>query len=407
MTASERRPDLDVLRVLASFLLLLFHVAMVFSPAPFFHVRNGDTALPFLVLCGFISLWHMPLFFLLAGWSAHASLAGRGVGAFVRERIAKLFVPLVAGCVLFVPFIKYVELRGGQDMSHTGLRVSPETQESFRGVLQDPLPAMAPFDESFVAFLPTFFTDVDRFTWSHLWFLAYLFTFTMLLLPVLVAGVRRAPRDLGPRLRRVLVYAPIAPLALIQVFLAPRFPGPYNLYDDWAHVAFFATFLLSGTALARNPELERTAHAEWRRALAIGMGATLLLLGAVLEIVTWPPLILALTAVAGWCLVVALLGYARARARGGARLSALTRVAFPVYVLHQPVIVLLGAFIVALPLGILAKFLLLLSGSTLGTLGLIGALSRVAPLRPLLGLPTPTRPLPPPPRAANAGRVGA
>jgi hypothetical protein len=62
---AARRHDLDWLRVFACYLLLLFHVAMVFNPAPFYHIRNADLSFAMLVLCGFIGLWHMPLFFVL------------------------------------------------------------------------------------------------------------------------------------------------------------------------------------------------------------------------------------------------------------------------------------------------------------------------------------------------------
>ncbi len=77
---TARRPDIDWLRVLATYLLFAFHVGKVFDPAPFYHVRNADLSFAMLVFCGFVSLWHMPLFFLLAGWSAAASL-GAGPGA--------------------------------------------------------------------------------------------------------------------------------------------------------------------------------------------------------------------------------------------------------------------------------------------------------------------------------------
>jgi|GEM_PF-844382 len=63
--------DLDALRIFACYLLFLFHVGMVFNPAPFYHVRNDETSLVFLIVCGFVSLWHMPLFFLLAGGPLH------------------------------------------------------------------------------------------------------------------------------------------------------------------------------------------------------------------------------------------------------------------------------------------------------------------------------------------------
>src|SRR5215468_3461471 len=98
--SNDRRYDIDWLRVSATYLLLLFHVGMVFNPAPFYHIRNADQSVAMLILCGFIGLWHMPLFFLLAGWSAFSSLRARGTASFVAERIRRLAIPLLAGCVL-------------------------------------------------------------------------------------------------------------------------------------------------------------------------------------------------------------------------------------------------------------------------------------------------------------------
>jgi peptidoglycan/LPS O-acetylase OafA/YrhL len=370
-----RRSDLDWLRVIACYLLFPFHVGMVFSPAPFFHVRNAEVAVPFLVLCGFISLWHMPLFFLLSGWSAHGSLSLRGVRGFLAERWRKLGVPLVAGCVLFAPGIKYAELRGGQDLNRHGLRVAEELQPSFRSVIPEGLEVAPPFDETFLEFLPSFFTDPDRFTWSHLWFIAYLLTFSLVLLPLLAALRRGAD---APGLRSPLwVYLPLLPLLAIQLTLRERFPGPYNLYSDWANVSYYATFLLAGFALARWPALERLVAGEWRRALGIAVAAALVLLGAVLGLVTSTPLVLVAAAVAGWCFVVAWLGAAQRRLAGPSRrLAYLAESAFPIYVLHQPVIVLLGVGVVALPVGAGAKFLLLLAGSIAATLAVYHFLVR-------------------------------
>jgi uncharacterized protein (DUF2147 family)/peptidoglycan/LPS O-acetylase OafA/YrhL len=399
-TASpERRHDLDALRVFGCYLLFLFHVGMVYNPAPFFHVRNDESSLLFLILCGFISLWHMPLLFLLAGWSAAASLRSRGVGAFLHERASKLAVPLVAGCILLAPLIKYLELLSGQDLNHRGLFVTQTVQESMRSVLPVDLPRAEPFDESFLAFLPTFFTDLDRFTWSHLWFLAYLLTFTLVLLPVLVPLARREPSRARPS--RVWVYLPILPLALIQLTLRERFPGPYNLYNDWASVAFYATFLASGFALAVVPGFEERLRAEWRRVLALGLAATGVLLAAVLGVFESAPVVLAGSAVAGWCFVVALLGFARERVmRSGPGLRYLAESAFPIYVLHQPVVVVLGAGVVLLPLGIATKFVLLLVGSVASTLALYHfGVRPFGPTRFLIGM----KPLRRAPRGEPAG----
>src|ERR1043166_1279451 len=180
---TTRRPDIDWLRVVAVYLLFVFHVGKVFDPAPFYHIRNADLSFATLVLCGFISLWHMPLFFLLAGWSAVASLQTRGHRPFVVERVRKLAIPLLAGSALLGPPLKYLELRSGLDLTQAGLGVTAPLRASFRTVIPRGLPLARPFDESFLTFLPTFFTHLDRFTWAHLWFLAYLFTLTLLYLP--------------------------------------------------------------------------------------------------------------------------------------------------------------------------------------------------------------------------------
>lgn len=367
-SAPSRRQDLDWLRIGACYLLLLFHVLMVFNPAPFYHVRNSDQSSVAMILTGFIHLWHMPLLFLLAGWSLHASLASRGAAPFLTERVKKLAVPLVAGCILLAPGIKYLELESGLDLNHTGLYVSAELQESFLPVAPDGLPLAAPFDESFVGFLPTFFTDLDRFSWSHLWFIAYLFVFTIVLLPLLMAFRRFASGTVLTH--RAWIYAPLVPLLAVQVGLRMDWPGPYNLYADWANVGFYATFLWVGFALFQFPGLEAAIENERKRLLGLGLGSAALLILPLLGLVDWPPLLLVGFGVSSWCLVAAILGFARAHLRvDHSALPYLSESAYPVYLFHQPAIVALGFLIVTLPLGVYAKFVLLLSASTALTLG--------------------------------------
>ncbi|MGH7893288.1 MAG: acyltransferase family protein, partial [Candidatus Binatia bacterium] len=366
---TARRHDVDWLRVAATYLLFVFHAGKVFDPAPFYHVRNDELSFAMLVVCGFISLWHMPLFFLLAGWSLVSSLRARGGVGLARERLLRLGVPLLAGCILLGPLIKYLELRSGLDLSHTGLRASPALQDGFKMVSPSGLAVMPPFDQSFLDFLPTFFTHLDRFTWSHLWFVAYLLVFTLLLLPMFVRLLRSgAALDDLPA---IWVYAPILPLAVIQVTLRPRWPGIQNLYDDWANVAYYATFLVAGFVIARSPALERRVDEEWPRAVGIALVTTVVLLLGVLGTIRSSTLILAGTAVAGWCFVVASLGVARRFLSWRTpSLDYLAESAFPVYVLHQTAIVVCGYFLVLpLPLGVAAKFCLLVAVSVAVTMG--------------------------------------
>jgi uncharacterized protein (DUF2147 family)/peptidoglycan/LPS O-acetylase OafA/YrhL len=364
---ATRRPDIDWLRVAATYLLFVFHVGMVFNPAPFFHIRNADLSFAMLVVCGFISLWHMPLFFLLAGWSAASSLGARGGRGFVTERVRRLAIPLLAGCVLLAPAIKYVELRSGLDLNYAGLRVAPALQDGFKTVIPNGLPTAQPFDESFLTFWPTFFMHLDRFTWAHLWFVAYLLTLTMVYLPVFRWLLRHRDRLAG--VGSWVVYLPILPLAAIQVTMRSRWPGIYNLYNDWANIAYYSVFLMAGFLLACHPTLERAVEREWKRSLAVGGVATAVLLMAVLGVLASPAVLLVGSGVAGWCFVVALLGIGRRFFTSSSPVLAyLSESAFPVYVLHQAAIVLPGYWIVGLPLGITAKFVLLLVVSVALTL---------------------------------------
>lgn len=390
----SRRNDIDWLRIGATYLLFVFHGAMVFNPAPFYHIRNADLSLGMLVFCGFISLWHMPLFFLLAGWSTHASLAVRGTRAYLRERVLKLLIPLLVGVTLFGPIIKFIELRSGLDLSHTGLRVSVEQQASFRTVIPSGLDVAPPFDESFLDFLPTFFTRLDRFTWSHLWFIAYLFVFSLLYLPLISWLGHRTPRLKSPG--ALWVYAPVPLLALIQLTLRERYPGVQNLYADWANVAYYSVYLLAGVVLGSQPALERVLHREWKRALWLGLGVSFVLLLALLKVFSATWVVLAGSAIAGWCFVVALLGLGRSflsSARSG--LSYLRESAFPVYILHQLAIVVAGYGIIRLPLGIAVKFALLLVVSLTSTLAVYHfVVRRSAVVGFLLGVKPKACPLP-------------
>lgn len=405
MDAAARRPDIDWLRVVATWLLFVFHAAKVFDPAPFFHIRNAETSLGMLVLAGLIGLWHMPLFFLLAGWSIPESLGARGARGFLRERVSRLLVPLVAGTICLGPVMKYLELRSGLDMGPAGFRVSPAMQESFRLVIPQGLGVAPPFAEGFLDFLPTFFTGLERVTWGHLWFLAYLFTFSLAWLPLFRALLARQP---PVRVRRAWVYAPILPLVVIQLILRPIWPGIQNLVDDWANVTYYSTYLICGFLLAWSPVLEDVVTREWRRALTVAVTTALVLLLVVLRVIPSPAVALAGSAVAGWCFVVAIVGAARAHVRRAAP-PYLVESALPIYILHQPAIIVVGYFLVVpLPLGVWPKFLILVVASMAATVAVYHLLVRpFAVPRVLFGMKVAshTRPALPAARAASAAAL--
>lgn len=377
--ASSRRHDIDWLRVLAIYILFPIHVAIVFSSLPFYHIRNSTVSFGMLVFLAIVEPWIMPLFFVLAGWATFYSLRARGSRRFLKERVQKLLIPLVVGCVLFGPPIKYLELRSGFDGNPYSLCSRVDPTHHFGPCIPLDNADSPPFDESFLEFWSTFFTQFDRFTWSHLWFIGYLFTFSLIYLPLFLWLMKS--RHNFARASAAWVYLPMVPLLLIEITLRPRWPGLQNLYNDWANFAYFSTLLIAGFLLAKYPALEGALHREWKRALGISLVGMMLRVPSAVGIIISPALSFVGLVVAGWGFIVALLGFAHSRLmHTNTVLEYLRESAFPVYILHQAAIVCIGYRVIQLPLGITVKYALLLAASFAATLAAYKFIVRRIPI---------------------------
>jgi len=362
---AQRRDDIDWLRVFATYMLFPFHVSKIFDVAPYYHLKNAQLSPDLGVFTGFVHQWHMPLFFVLAGWSVPASLAARGTGGFLRERVQRLFVPFLFGCVVICPPIRWIEMNRWPDRPHA----------------------------SFPGFLPHFFGDLRYFTWSHLWFLIYLFVFSCLYVPLMGWLQRRAARF--ATVPGWAIYAAIVPFALIQVTFRGRWPGMQNLYDDWGNFLYYSLFFLGGVLLGCSPTLEAAVHRESRRLGGLGLLGFIVLAAASVDGNFPPPRLPAryvifwsATAVAGVGLVTACLGVAarRLRVTNGA-LRYLAESALPVYILHQLAIVVLATWVIDLNASIVTKWSLLMLTAPALTLAVYHFIVRpLAPLRFLLGM---------------------
>jgi peptidoglycan/LPS O-acetylase OafA/YrhL len=334
---TERRHDLDWLRVGATLLLIPFHVAKVFDVPPYYHVKNAELSEALGLFTGFVHLFHMPLFFVLAGWAARASMDRRRDASFVRERLRRLLLPLVAVSALVLPLVGWID------------------QRSIHGST-----------ETLGAYLPTFFTDIERFTWSHLWFLAYLLTFTLVFLP----GLRRW-RDAEPRpVPTSVLVTYVVVLGLVQGSLRGRWPGFQNLYDDWANVCWYGLLFLGGFAIAHHDDLDARLRRRATPYLGAGLAAAAAIggLSSIDAPWTWWPTWM-LSAVAAVGIVGGLIGLApRVLAGGGGALEYWRPAAFPLYLIHQPVIVVLAFVVVGRPWSIGVKLVVLLAAASATTL---------------------------------------
>jgi glucans biosynthesis protein C len=163
---------IDWLRVLAVMVLFIFHSGEIFTKWTFYVM---DTELSPVIHCinSFIYQWHMPLFMFLAGMSSYIALNFRSGRVFLYERVKRLFIPLIFGILVVIPPQAYLRMFGNPDM------VWPKGFE-----FNAPGPG---YDKNFFEFYPDYFNGAypnGNLEWGHLWFLAYLFTFSIIILPL-------------------------------------------------------------------------------------------------------------------------------------------------------------------------------------------------------------------------------
>src|SRR6266568_1429276 len=111
----------------------------------------------------FLPQWGMSLFFLLSGAGTWFALRHRTSRQFINERLVRLLIPLIAGCLIIAPFQAYFQALSNSLFTGSLWQFYPSFLEHIRPVLN-----------------PQWLGSFAH----HLWFLADLFVFTLLTLPI-------------------------------------------------------------------------------------------------------------------------------------------------------------------------------------------------------------------------------
>jgi len=376
-TATDnRRHDLDWLRVLAILLLQVFHTGMAFNSWGW-HIKNPERLTWLDLPMAFMHQWRMPLLFFISGVGTTFALRSRGLSGFMKERHRRLLWPLIFGMAVVVPPQVYCE-------------------RLFAGVGY----------HSYLDFYRTVFYGVPypegNTTWHHLWFVAYLFVFSLLSIPLLAAIRRPSGKKLLERLqnwlaRGVNVYLLILPLSLIQVSLRPYWPTQQNLVADWANFSFQLFHFWCGLLIASHSRIWDQIERLRRPSLALGLAALGVLLtddAMGVEGGYWFPVEYTLLSVLTWSWILTILGYGRHYLNFRNRFIAYANEGiYPFYILHQTVIIVIGYHLVSWSLDPVVKFVGLLFVSFAASVALYELLIRRWNwVRPCFGLKPRCRP---------------
>jgi hypothetical protein len=387
----ERLYYVDWLRISAFALLMLYHVGMVYVPWDF-HVKHQPTYAALEPLMRLSNPWRMGLLFVISGLATGLMLGHPGLA---RERSKRLLLPLLFGMAVIVPPQAWLQAR--EQFGYTG---------------------------GYLDFLRLYFGAYHGFcgpkgclvlpTWNHLWFLPYLWCYTMLVLLALRWLPESWPRQLADRLARLsggsLLLAPALLLGALRALLFPRFGETHALVDDWAAHAVFLPLFGFGLLLARRPQMPAGLQALRWPALALGLAGWAVLVGYPGLLPGWPvvaewqrlPMRWGFAATQ-WGGIVAAFGFARAHWNADHRWRApLTEAVFPLYLVHQTILILAAVALRPLQLPVVPEALLIIALTFGGGLAAWQLARRAGRLRPWMGLSA--RPLPKPlQRAVAAG----
>jgi peptidoglycan/LPS O-acetylase OafA/YrhL len=377
-----RQHYIDWLRVLAVLLLFPFHTLRVYNAGEGFYVKGAHTSVAVNDVTEFISLWHMPLLFLLAGASTYFALGRRGSRQYLWERVKRLAVPFVFGVFLLVP-----------PQTWYGARFNSGSQQSYWSYLTSgDFLKMNPAGDYY-----------GGWGTGHLWFIEVLFIISVVVLPLLAWG--RSER--GGAVMRSISRGLARPAwwLVVPFVMAAGFVLPDPLTDHTT--AFYLVYFVLGYLAVSDAQFIKSAVRYRWYALTIGIPLALVYVAKayvvdsdtadIREVV---PVMYA-AGLGGWLIIVGLLGCGkRYLDRTSPALAYLAEGSYPVYILHQTVIVVFAFYIVGWAVWEPLQWVALLAVSVTVTFALYEGVRRWSVTRFLFGMRPKRR------RTGEVGKAG-
>jgi glucans biosynthesis protein C len=360
-----RHIDLDWIKVLATLVVFLYHCSMFFNSFDW-HIKNNSidhTYIEFFSLL--VGNWIMPVFFVLSGMATYYALKRRDLKSFIKERLLRLGLPLLLGIFLLSPPQVYIE------------RI---TNHQFEG--------------SFLEFFPHYFdglyleiggTGNFAFFGHHLWYLLMLLVFSVITLPIFLKTKRITATKQFSILHYLFIPIPLAIAALTV-------NNVVNL-ASWGMIFYLLLYIIGFYFFVRE------SLGEFVRRIGVLAGALSFMstasyiswvyfFGFPMEISLGWAVFMMIRVLLVWNMIFFILylgdKYLNVSNRA---LKYSSEASMPFYVLHQPVIILLGFFIYNLEWTVPVKLILLISAAFLLIMCLHELIiRRVNILRVLFGL---------------------
>jgi glucans biosynthesis protein C len=371
-SALERHYGMDWLRIGAFALLILYHIGMVFVPWGW-HVKSPVTVEWLTVPMLGTNSWRLPLLFVVSGFASRMLIERRlNSRQFVQQRTARLLLPVLFGIIFIIPVQPWIELT---------------TQHSYSA-----------------GFAQFWLTDYFRFgaingvdlpTWQHLWFVVYIWAYSVAL-PLFTPSVRAQFQPVFDRVFRKagILFIPMIWGIIVSILLAPGEESNHALVGDAVgHLTYIPAFLF-GVGLAGSRQAMLAAARYWKLALALATIAFVALCYALSASggnhelsINQQSIIFVSRSIMGWSMIVALIGIADTFWNlDHPWRPTLTEAVFPFYIIHQTVIVIAGWCLLQWSIDPQVGFWFIFATTVAGCAAFYFLGRSINILRPLIGL---------------------
>jgi glucans biosynthesis protein C len=376
-----RKYYLDWLRVLAFLCLIVFHVGCLYASWDY-NIKSPrlEPRIDWALLA--LTPWRMALLFFISGVASRYLISKLGAGRFALDRARRLVPVILVGIWVVIPPQTYIMLLD-KGLLHVGY-----------------------FDfwvHSYLAADQTLVAPLHRTmpTYDHLWFIVYLLVYTSIF--AAVTALLRVLVQLFPAVHVVrarlpllfLLAVPVLWLMATNFLIERRLPVTFNVLNDWgSHLKWAGLFVIGILCASRE---DFWAFLSQRRGILLVFSVLFLAaqfacramwlqgrLDQMSGALAWS----AVTSLYACTMMGALCGYAHVHLnRRSALLSHLNQAILPIYVLHQPILLISAHFVFPFELPLTVEAAVLFGITGLGALAIYEAAIRpFRVMRVLFGL---------------------
>lgn len=224
----ERLYFVDWLRALVILSLIPYHAALTYTGLGEIYIKkpiSGVGVVPFIFTTMPLDNFFMTLLFFLSGISTYYSLKSRTGKAYTKERVSKLFKPFILGTIFLCPLQAY-------------------SMALYNG-----------YEKGLFSFLGEFFSIkiVDYLGYAHLWFLMYLFVFSIICYPLFKWCLNNKDKVyelINKLINKHNIFIPIIWVIAVEAILRPYYPGMQILIFDWANDLVYLSVYIFGFIFA-------------------------------------------------------------------------------------------------------------------------------------------------------------